>query len=192
MARSPEIQIGELSKRTGCNIETIRYYERISLLPAPPRSAGRYRIYDNADVRRLAFIRRARELGFTLDQVRALLALSENDRQGACTEVRELAARHLGEVRAKIADLRAMERVLADAVKRCAAAELSACPIIDALSAANLRLEWHKARYLRIWLLLAQAISCGKRPSCRSIRSGRPARGSRSSSPSSTARPAIS
>jgi len=68
--------------------------------------------------------------------VRALLALSENDRQGACTEVRELAARHLGEVRAKIADLRALERVLADAVKRCAAAELSACPIIDALSAA--------------------------------------------------------
>ncbi|TMJ56601.1 MAG: helix-turn-helix domain-containing protein [Alphaproteobacteria bacterium] len=136
MARSPGIQIGELSKRTGCNIETIRYYERISLLPAPPRSAGRYRTYDNADVRRLAFIRRARELGFTLDQVRALLALSENDRQGACTEVRELAARHLGEVRAKIADLRALERVLADAVKRCAAAELSACPIIDALSAA--------------------------------------------------------
>ena len=136
MARSPGIQIGELSKRTGCNIETIRYYERISLLPAPPRSAGRYRIYDNADVRRLAFIHRARELGFTLDQVRALLALSENDGQGACTEVRELAARHLGEVRAKIADLRAMERVLADAVKRCAAAELSACPIIDALSAA--------------------------------------------------------
>src|SRR5947207_14413589 len=90
VARSPGIQIGELSKRTGCNIETIRYYERISLLAAPPRSAGRYRIYDNADVRRLAFIRRARELGFTLDQVRALLALSENDRQGACTEVREL------------------------------------------------------------------------------------------------------
>ena len=134
MARSPGIQIGELSKRTGCNIETIRYYERISLLPAPPRSAGRYRIYDNGDVRRLSFIRRARELGFTLDQVRALLSLSENDRQGACTEARELAGRHLGEVRAKIADLRAMERVLADAVKRCAAGALSSCPIIDALS----------------------------------------------------------
>ena len=118
MARSPGIQIGELSKRTGCNIETIRYYERISLLPVPD------------------FIRRARELGFTLDQVRTLLKLSANDGQGPCIEVRELAARHLGEVRAKIADLRDMERVLADAVKRCAAAELSACPIIDALSAA--------------------------------------------------------
>ena len=136
MARSAGIQIGELSRRTGCNIETIRYYERIALLPAPVRSAGRYRVYDTADVRRLAFIRRARELGFTLDEIRTLLALSENDEQGACAEVRELAAGHLAEVRAKIADLRAMERVLADAVRRCAPGELPGCPIIDALSAA--------------------------------------------------------
>jgi MerR family transcriptional regulator, mercuric resistance operon regulatory protein len=136
VARGPGIRIGELSRRTGCNIETIRYYERIALLPAPARSAGRYRIYDPADVRRLAFIRRARELGLTLDEVRTLLKLSANDGQGACTEVREFAARHLGEVRAKIADLRAMERVLADAVQRCAAGELPSCPIIDALSAA--------------------------------------------------------
>jgi MerR family transcriptional regulator, mercuric resistance operon regulatory protein len=135
VARSAGIQIGELSRRTGCNIETIRYYERIYLLPAPVRSAGRYRVYDTADVRRLAFIRRARELGFTLDEVRTLLALSANDAQGACAEVRELAASHLAEVRAKIADLRAMERVLADAVRRCAAGELPGCPVIDALSA---------------------------------------------------------
>jgi len=93
VARIAGIQIGELSRRTGCNIETIRYYERITLLPPPVRSAGGYRVYETADVRRLAFIRRARELGFTLDEVRALLALSENDRQGACTEARELAAR---------------------------------------------------------------------------------------------------
>jgi MerR family mercuric resistance operon transcriptional regulator len=65
MAPSAGIQIGELSRRTGCNIETIRYYERIALLPPPVRSAGRYRVYDTADIRRLAFIRRARELGFT-------------------------------------------------------------------------------------------------------------------------------
>ena len=135
VARSAGIQIGELSRRTGCNIETIRYYERISLLRAPARSAGRYRVYDTA-VRRLAFIRRARELGFTLDDVRALLALSANDRQDTCAQVRELAAGHLAEVRAKIADLRAMERVLADAVRRCTAGELPGCPIIDALSAA--------------------------------------------------------
>jgi MerR family mercuric resistance operon transcriptional regulator len=136
MAQNAGIQIGELSRRTGCNIETIRYYERIALLPTPVRSAGRYRVYATADVRRLAFVRRARELGFTLDAVRALLALSENDGQSACAEVRDLAAGHLAEVRAKIADLRAMERVLADAVRRCASGELPGCPVIEALSAA--------------------------------------------------------
>ena len=136
MARSAGIQIGELSKRTGCNIETIRYYERVNLLRAPTRSAGHYRLYDTADARRLAFIRRARELGFTLDEVRALLALSASDRQETCAQVRELAVSHLTEIQAKIADLRAMERVLADAVQRCTAGELRGCPIIDALSAS--------------------------------------------------------
>ena len=135
MAQSTGIQIGELSRRTGCNIETIRYYERIALLPAPARSAGRYRVYRNGEVRRLTFIRRARELGFALDAVRALLALSD-DEGAPCAEVRQVAANHLAEVRAKISDLQAMERALADAVDRCAAGELPGCPIIDALSAA--------------------------------------------------------
>ena len=66
MAQSAGIQIGDLARQSGCNIETIRYYERIGLLPTPPRSAGRYQLYDAPDVRRLAFVRRARELGFTL------------------------------------------------------------------------------------------------------------------------------
>ena len=136
MALRAGIQIGELSRRTGCNIVTIRYYEHIALLPEPARSAGRYRVYDTADVRRLAFIRRARELGFTLDEVRTLLSLSANDRQDTCANVRKVAERHLGEVRAKIADLRAMERVLADAIRRCAAGEVPGCPIIDVLSTA--------------------------------------------------------
>ena len=135
MAQRTGIQIGELSKRTGCNIVTIRYYEQIALLPEPARSAGRYRVYDTSAVRRLAFIRRARGLGFTLDEVRALLSLSANDRQDTCANVREVAENHLAYVRAKIADLRAMEDVLADAVRRCAAGEVSGCPIIDALSA---------------------------------------------------------
>src|ERR1700739_2452712 len=69
------IPIGELSRRTGCNIETIRYYERIGLMPEPPRR-GRYRSYGPEDVGRLGFVRRARELGFTLDEVRALLGLA--------------------------------------------------------------------------------------------------------------------
>ena len=136
MAQRAGIQIGELSRRTGCNIVTIRYYEQIALLPAPARSAGRYRVYDTADVRRLAFIRRARELGFTLDEVRTLLSLSAGDGQDTCANVREVAERHLADVRAKIADLQAMEHVLADAVRRCAAGEVPGCPIIDALSAA--------------------------------------------------------
>ena len=109
MAQSEGIQIGELARQSGCNIETIRYYQRIGLLPAPPRSVGRYRLYDAPDVRRLAFVRRARGLGFTLDQVRALLALSTKDGRDACCEVHDLAAAHLGEVRTKIADLRAMD-----------------------------------------------------------------------------------
>ena len=136
MARSADIRIGELSRRTGCNIETIRYYEQIALLPKPARSARRYRLYETADVRRLVFIRRARELGFALDAVRALLRLSENDFQGARADVRELAECHLAEVRAKIANLQAMERVLAEAVQCCAAGQTAGCPIIDALSAA--------------------------------------------------------
>jgi MerR family mercuric resistance operon transcriptional regulator len=135
MARYAEIQIGELSRRTGCNIETIRYYERIGMLPSPPRSASRYRLYDPGDVHRLTFVRRARQLGFSLDEVRALLALSADIGRETCVEVRELAADHLVDVRAKIADLRAMEHVLADAMRRCDAGEPPGCPIIDALSA---------------------------------------------------------
>lgn len=134
MTRTAGIQIGELSKRTGCNIETVRYYERIGLLPIPGRGAGRYRLYDAADVRRLAFIRRARDLGFTLNAVRSLLILAGDGQDIACMEVRELAAGHLAAVRAKIADLQSMERVLTDAVQRCAAGERPGCPIIDALS----------------------------------------------------------
>ena len=134
-AGSAEIQIGKLSRLTGCNIETIRYYERIGLLPHPPRSAGRYRLYETEDVRRLAFVRRARELGFTLQEVRTLLALSEDLSDSTCGEVRQLAARQLTDVRVKIADLRAMERVLTEAVRRCDAGQLPGCPLIDTLSA---------------------------------------------------------
>ena len=135
MAPSADLQIGELSRQSGCNIERIRYYERIALLPKPARSAGGYRRYTTADVRRLVFIRRARELGFTLAAVRALIELAEIDGQGARANVRRLAESHLREVRAKIASLRAMERTLADAVRCCAAGETASCPIIDALSA---------------------------------------------------------
>ena len=135
-ASSNAISIGELSRRTGVNIETIRYYERIDMMPHPPRTASGRRLYGQAESRTLAFIRRARELGFTLDEIRALLALSAADGPDVCAEGRELAAGHLADVRAKIADLKAMERVLADTVLRCDAGEAAGCPVIDALSAA--------------------------------------------------------
>jgi MerR family mercuric resistance operon transcriptional regulator len=126
------ILIGALSRHTGCNIETIRYYERIGVLPHPRRT-GRYRCYRPEDVGRLTFVRRARELGFTLDEVRALLKLAASDGDSTCAEVRQLAADHLADVRAKLADLKAMERALTDAVRRCDAGEQPGCPLIGAL-----------------------------------------------------------
>jgi MerR family mercuric resistance operon transcriptional regulator len=128
------LPIGELSRRSGVNIETIRYYERIKMLPAPPRTGSGRRVYGPAETRTLAFIRRSRELGFTLDEIRTLLALSAKNGPDACAEVRALAAGHLGDVRAKIADLRAMQRVLAEAVRRCEVGESPGCPLIDTLS----------------------------------------------------------
>jgi MerR family mercuric resistance operon transcriptional regulator len=129
------VAIGELSRRTGCNIETIRYYERIGLLPVPARR-GRYRHYGAEDVRRLAFVRRARQLGFTLDEVRALLRLAAREGNN-CAEVRSVAATHWAEVRAKINDLRAMEKALAHSVRLCDAGEITGCPLIEALSDAG-------------------------------------------------------
>ena len=138
MKLDPEIAIGELSRRTQCHIETIRYYERIGLLPKPRRSAGRYRRYDADDVGRLRFIRRARQLGFTLDEIRALMRLATADGKEVRAEARDLAGGHLTEVRAKIADLQAMERILTGAIKECDAGQRPSCPLIDVLSGERL------------------------------------------------------
>jgi len=124
--------IGSLAQRTGANVETIRYYERVGLLPAPARSAGGYRLYGIAHVKRLMFIRRARALGFSIDEVRTLLKLAD-ERKRPCAEVRVVAEGHLEDVRTKIADLKAMERVLKDTVSRCAKGTGSHCPVIEAL-----------------------------------------------------------
>ena len=136
MTPSTALPIGELSRRTGCNIETIRYYERIGLLPAPPRR-GRYRSYGGEDVARLGFVRRARELGFTLDEVRALLGLATAGGQASCSDVRDLAAIHLRDIRARLADLKRMERVLADQVRACDAGETPGCPLVETLYAGS-------------------------------------------------------
>jgi MerR family mercuric resistance operon transcriptional regulator len=134
---APGIQIGDLSRRTRCNIETIRYYERIGLLPQPPRR-GRYRQFTEDDVARLSFVRRARELGFTLQAVQTLLDLAAGEPE-ACAQARKLAAQHLSEVRGRIADLRRMERVLAETVRACSERDHTGCPLIDTLTEPALR-----------------------------------------------------
>lgn len=97
------MRIGDLAERSGVNIEAIRYYERIGLIPAPPRSRGGHRVYAARHRSRLVFIRRSRELGFTLDGVRDLLALVDGGHE--CGDIRNLAAGHLSEIERKIADL---------------------------------------------------------------------------------------
>jgi MerR family mercuric resistance operon transcriptional regulator len=127
------ISIGILAKRSGVNVETIRYYERIGLLPAPPRSAGGYRIYSSAHADRLQFVRRARDLGLSLDEVRHLLGLADQ-KSRSCGKVHNLAARHLAGIRGRIADLKRMERVLSRLVQACAKGELPNCPLLEALA----------------------------------------------------------
>ena len=124
--------IGKLSRLTGCNVETIRYYERIGLLPPAPRTAGGHRLYCDRHRRRLAFIRRSRELGFPLDEIRTLLALADKGR--SCGEVHSRVLAHLGEVQSRIADLQRMERTLTETAARCEGGTAPECPIIDALS----------------------------------------------------------
>ncbi len=128
---SPSFNIGKLSQRTGANIETIRYYERIGLLPVPLRQ-GRYRSYDGTDVARLGFIRRSRQLGFSIKEVRALLDLAAGGHE-SCGEARDLAAVHLHDVRSRIADLRRMERTLATTVRACDMGDDAGCPLIETL-----------------------------------------------------------
>src|SRR6058998_3798839 len=128
MDRTGRIAIGRLSKHTGTNIETIRYYERAGLLPAPARSPGGYRLYGTGHLKRLSFIRRARALGFSLEKVRTLLKLAD-ERKRPCAEVRVVAEAHLDDVRTKIRDLKAMERVLKETVARCTRGTVSHCPV---------------------------------------------------------------
>jgi len=127
------MQIGELSHRTGVNIETIRYYERIGIMPKPPRSEGGHRIYDDVDLKRLAFVKRSRELGFGLNEVRALLGLVDG---GAftCAEIHAITTLHLDDVKRRIADLRRMERALKSMADQCSRGDVPECPIIDTLS----------------------------------------------------------
>jgi MerR family mercuric resistance operon transcriptional regulator len=131
-SRAEAFPIGELSKRSGVKIETIRYYERVDMLPAPPRTASGRRVYDVTDLRTLVFIRRSRELGFSLDEIRALLRLGGPEK-ATCREVREIAAHHLDDIRAKIDDLKKLERLLSKTVALCSGKTAPDCPVLDVL-----------------------------------------------------------
>jgi len=126
------IPIGELSRRTGVNIETIRYFERVGVLAAPPRTSGGRRVYGADHVRVLGFIRRARELGFNPAEVRAILSLG-GPAQASCSEVREIAAHHLERVRAKMVDLAQLESLLATTISHCEGDGATHCAVIDLL-----------------------------------------------------------
>lgn len=135
-APASSLSIGELSRSTGVHVETIRYYERIRMLPVPPRTEGGRRAYAPSDRRMLAFIRRARDLGFSLGEIRALLELIQSSRP-SCREAREIASHHLASVRAKIADLARLEAVLSETVAQCAGNVAPACPVLDILQASD-------------------------------------------------------
>ncbi len=130
--KTQRLTIGNLSKLTGCNIETIRYYERAGLLPEPPRSAGGHRSYRPNHLKRLTFIRRCRELGFTLGEIRDLLGLVDGGHY-TCGDVLALTTPHLDEVRKKIQDLRRLEKTLMAIAADCKGGSVPECPIIEAL-----------------------------------------------------------
>ncbi len=129
-----EFTIGELSRLTQVKIETIRYYEKIGIMPNPPRSSGGYRMYSTPHLERLSFVRRSRELGFSQPEVRKLLTLVDEHKY-TCAEVREMTATHLSTVRNKIKDLRKLEKALANMVSECDGGDIPDCPIVDVLSA---------------------------------------------------------
>jgi Cu(I)-responsive transcriptional regulator len=127
------MNIGQLARAADTNAETIRYYERIGLLPPPPRTAGNYRDYATVHVSRLTFTRRARDLGFSIEQVRTLLDLADQKEQ-SCEAVDAIARDHLAEVKRKLADLAALRRELESMIGQCRHGTVGECRIIEALA----------------------------------------------------------
>ena len=131
--RMPRLTIGHLSRRTGCGIETIRYYGRIGLVPPPARTEGGHRLYSDQEARHLAFIPRGRDLGFTLDEVRSLLGLMDRG-DYSCADAQTIAQSHLEDVRVRQRDLARMARALDGKVASCEGGAGPGCAILDALS----------------------------------------------------------
>jgi len=125
--------ISWVAKEAGVNPQTILYYERRGLLPAPSRSSNGYRLFNDMSVQRIHFIKRAQELGFTLKQIIALLAL-QGEHNASCAEVSAMALSHLKDIEAKILDLQRMRNALLPLVDACPKeGSLKSCPIMDSL-----------------------------------------------------------
>ena len=125
--------IGQLAKECGCKVQTLRYYEEIGLIPAPGRNRGNQRVYRDDHRKRLNFIRHSRQLGFSLDQIRQILALTDNPDQ-SCDQVNAIAKAHLDEVNSKIARLRDMQIELQRMISECCADKVADCRIVEVLS----------------------------------------------------------
>lgn len=131
------LSIGQLSKVTGVKVVTIRYYEQIKLMPSPLRTEGNYRAYKREHLHRLQFIRRCRDLGFTLDQVRELLRLSAQGKRD-CSGIDQITAKHLGDIERKIIDLKNLAAELRRINRQCPGNRTIAdCRILEALSHSN-------------------------------------------------------
>lgn len=141
MSLSSDLTIGRLATASGCAVPTIRYYEEIGLLPKPRRRAGGHRFYGRPDLQRLIFIRRCRDFGFPIEQVRRLVALAGSDAD--CVAARDLAQAHLTAVREKLKELRALEDSLksyvGDCNSRCIGGPSSACVILADLAEPRAR-----------------------------------------------------
>ncbi len=128
--------IGQMSRETGVNIETIRYYERIGIMPKPDRTAGGNRQYNHDQLKRLFFIRRARGLGFSLEEIRGLFEMVDR-KDFTCGEVHDLTVDHLASVQDKIANLRKLEKALSNMAAECGRGDVPDCPILDTLFEAG-------------------------------------------------------
>lgn len=131
------ITIGKLSEMTGVNIETVRYYEKIGLIPKPSRSEGGNRLYNPDQVKRLAFIKRCRELGFPLDTVREFLKLVD-EKSYTCAEIADISLRHLEDIRAKIRDLKKIESHVKDMLSQCNKNTTPDCALMNVLFKGNI------------------------------------------------------
>lgn len=127
-----ELSRGSLANRTGVNGETIRYYEKIGLMPNPARTSGGHRVYNHAHLKRLSFVRRSRELGFTLHEIRELLELVDGG-DYTCAEIHDRTIIHLDDVAKKIRDLQKMQRTLKTMASKCDGGLVPECPIVDEL-----------------------------------------------------------